>query len=139
MQRNAEIVIALANPHIRTRVVAVLRTLGVAMHTPHNLEELTSYLVSEAEGEPWRRRVLLLDEAFIYPHVYEECSGIKAAAQVPLTVILLVEPRTRTRWDWSGVDQVLRLPMNVEEIADRAVGSLAAQNCRSYIQDETAP
>jgi hypothetical protein len=29
--------------------------------------------------------------------------------------------------------------MNVEEIADRAVESLAAQKCRSYIQDETAP
>ena len=139
MERNADIIVALANPLIRTRVVAVLRTLGVAVHTSHNLEELTSYLVSEVNDEPEPRRVLLLDEAFIYPHVYEECSGIKAAAQVPLTIILLVEPRTRTRWDWSGVDQILSLPMNVEEIVGRAVGSLAAQNCRSYIQDETAP
>ena len=138
--RLLHIIVALANPSLRERLVGTLQAQGFTPETPRDLEDLRRDLEEAgADDDPEPSRVLLLDEAFIYPHVYEECSGIKAAAQVPLTIILLVEPRTRTRWDWNGVDHVLRLPMNVEEIAGRAVGSRAAQNCRSYIQDETAP
>ena len=68
-----------------------------------------------------------MEEAFIYPHVYEECAHIKAASRQPLTILLLVEPRTRTRSDWKGADHILRLPMPAHEIATRTLEFLRAE------------
>jgi len=92
--------------------------------TPQGLEELTRLLSERPENEPQHETVLVLDEAFIYPHVYEECAHIKAVSRQPLTIVLLVEPRTRTRSDWNGADYILRLPIHVDEIADLTVGFL---------------
>lgn len=126
MQATVATVIALANPDLRERLQAVLCAEGVVARIPGNLDDLTRFLGNCAAGAGHHRCVLVIDEAFIFPHVYEECARIQAVSQLPLTVLLLVEPRTRTRWDWHGVDQILRLPMGAKEIACRVVGSLAA-------------
>ena len=96
----------------------------VATHVPRDLQDLLGLLEKRSRGETCMHSVLVLEEAFIYPHVYEECVHIKAASRQPLTILLLVEPRTRTRSDWNGADYTLRLPKPAHEIADRAVGLL---------------
>ncbi len=121
MVGQVDIIVAIANPQLRMRLAVELQTRGAVVHTVRGLEDLTRFLSAEAEGAPGSGYVLALDEAFIYPHVYEECARIKAMARVSLTIVLLVEPRTRTRWDWNGVDEILRLPAAVADIADRAL------------------
>ena len=96
----------------------------VATHVPRDLQDLLGFLEERSRGETCMHSVLVLEEAFIYPHVYEECVHIKAASRQPLIILLLVEPRTRTRSDWNGADHILRLPVHVDEIAERAVGLL---------------
>lgn len=120
-------VIAMANPQLRERLKAELVEHGIMAQTPADIHDLTRVLDTCELGTVPRRCVLVLDEAFIFPHVYEECARIQAASRLPLTVLLLVEPRTRTRWDWTGVDHILKLPMNASAIACRVVDSLAAQ------------
>ena len=128
MQECRDIIVALANPQLRTRLVDALQAQDKTARTPRDLPDLLKLLVNWEEDEPQLPRVLVLDEAFIYPHVYEECARIKSMSRVLLTVVLLVEPRTRTRSDWMGVDRILRLPMRVEEIAENAVRVLEAQH-----------
>ena len=128
MQESVDIIVALANPQLRTRLIEALQTQDKTARTPRDLPDLLSLLVNWEVDEPQLPRVLVLDEAFIYPHVYEECARIKSMSRVLLTVVLLVEPRTRTRSDWMGVDRILRLPMRVEEIAENAVRVLEAQH-----------
>ncbi|MCY4436489.1 MAG: hypothetical protein OXE05_04055 [Chloroflexi bacterium] len=128
MQECIDIIVALANPQLRTRLVDALQTQDKTAHTPRDLPDLLKLLVNWEEDEPQLPRVLVLDEAFIYPHVYEECVRIKALSRLSLTVVLLVEPRTRTRSDWMGVDRILRLPMRVEEIVENAVRVLESQH-----------
>lgn len=96
------------------------------MHVPRDLEDLTRLLLEGEQLSTKHRAVLALDEAFIYPHVYEECERIKLASPAPLTILLLVEPRTRTRADWMGADRILRLPMSADRIAASVVAALAA-------------
>ena len=124
MRERSNLVIALANPQLRRRLVALLQGQGRAVGTPQDLEELARLLAERPENEPQHETVLVLDEAFIYPHVYEECARIKAHSRQPILVVLLVEPRTRTRSDWAGADHILRLPMQADEIADRTVDFL---------------
>ena len=121
------IIVALTDPALRARVVCALRAIGMAIHVPGDLAELTGCLAALGRGETAPKRVLVLDEAFIYPDNYEGCARLKAAAQAPLAVVLLVEPRTRTRWDWNGVDIVLRLPLDAAGIAEQAEAALAAR------------
>lgn len=121
MPKSIDIIVAIANPQLRTRLVAELHARGAAVHAVRDLEDLTRFLSAEAEDAPGSGYALALDEAFIYPHVYEECARIKVAARVSLTIVLLVEPRTRTRWDWNGVDEVLKLPATADDIAVRAL------------------
>lgn len=102
----------------------MLEAQAVATQAPRNLEDLYGLLAQRSRDEMHPRSVLVLEEAFIYPHVYEECAHIKAVSCQPLTIVLLVEPRTRTRSDWNGADHILRLPMHVDEIVDRIVGFL---------------
>ncbi len=118
------LVVAIANPRLRTRLTAELRARGAAVRTTRDLEDLTRLLAAETADAPGSARVLVLDEAFIYPDVYEECARLKAASRLPLAIVLLVEPRTRTRSDWHGVNHVLRLPVTVYELADCALGAL---------------
>ena len=114
-------VVALANPALRKQVVGDLQAQNIAVYVPGDLACLTEYL---AAVEVNARPVLVLDEAFIYPDVYDECVRLRAASRAPLTVLLLVEPRTRTRWDWKGADVVLRLPLDAAHIAEQAVAAL---------------
>ena len=118
------LVVAIANPRLRTRLIAELRARGALVHTTRDLEDLTRLLAAEPAEAPGKARALVLDEAFIYPDVYEECARLKAASRLPLAIVLLVEPRTRTRSDWHGVNHVLRLPVTVNELADCALGAL---------------
>jgi hypothetical protein len=90
------------------------------------LDDLIKYLKTESGTDGRCESVLVLDEAFIFPHVYEECVSIKAAAGMPLRILLLVERRTRTRWDWNGADRILRMPATVEAVADLALRELDA-------------
>lgn len=122
-----EIIVAIANPQLRTRLVGLLEAQAVATQTPRDFEDLLGCLVERSRDERHSCNALVLEEAFIYPHVYEECANIKAVARQQLTILLLVEPRTRTRSDWRGVDHVLRLPMRAEEIAARILEVLRAQ------------
>ena len=124
MPEQPAIVVAVANPRLRTSLTAELRARGAAVHTTRDLEDLTRLLAAELEESPGTGRVLVLDEAFIYPDVYEECARLKAAARMRLAIVLLVEPRTRTRSDWHGVNHVLRLPVTVNELADCVLGAL---------------
>ncbi len=126
MSAPAAAIVAQTDPALRRRVVCALRAIGMAIYVSGDLAELAGYLAALGGGEPAPKRVLVLDEAFIYPDNYEGCARLKAAAQAPLTVVLLVEPRTRTRWDWNGVDMVLRLPLDAASIAERAESALAA-------------
>ncbi len=128
MPKDIDIIVALANPQLRKGLVDVLQACDRLAQTPHDLQDLSRLLVDREVDEPQTRLVLVLDEAFIYPHVYEECARIKACTGLLLTIVLLVEPRTRTRSDWRGVDRILRLPMGVEEIAGSATGVLEARH-----------
>ena len=119
-----DIIIAIANPQLRTRLLGLLEAQTVATQAPRDLADLLRLLKKPSRDERHAPSVLVLDEAFIYPHVYEECTHIKAVSRQPLTIVLLVEPRTRTRSDWNGADHILRLPVHVDEIAERAVGLL---------------
>ena len=98
------------------------------MHVPRDLEDLTRFLAVGEKNSTEEKIVLAMDEAFIYPHVYEECKHIKLASPRPLTILLLVEPRTRTRSDWMGADRILRLPMSASRIAARVVAALAVSS-----------
>lgn len=128
MQESVDIIVALANPQLRSRLVEALQTQDKTARTLHDLQDLLSLLINWEVDEPQMPKVLVLDEAFIYPHVYEECARIKSMSRVLLTVVLLVEPRTRTRSDWMGVDRILRLPMSVSEIAGNAIRVLESQH-----------
>ena len=128
MPKDIDIIVALANPQLRKGLVDVLQACDRLAQTPHDLQDLSRLLVDREVDEPQTRLVLVLDEAFIYPHVYEESARIKACTGLLLTIVLLVEPRTRTRSDWRGVDRILRLPMGVEEIAGSAIGVLEARH-----------
>ena len=128
MQECIDIIVALANPQLRIGLVAAIQAQDRTACIPRDLPDLLRLLVNWEVAEPQMPTVLVLDEAFIFPHVYEECARIKAMSRVLLTVVLLVEPRTRTRWDWMGVDRILRLPVSVEEIAGNAVRVLEAQH-----------
>lgn len=102
----------------------MLAAQAVAAHAARDFADLLDFIAKPSREEAQRPRVLVLEEAFIYPHVYEECAHIKAASRQPLTIVLLVEPRTRTRSDWMGADHILRLPMPAGEIAARALEAL---------------
>ena len=119
------LLVALANPHLRGKLVAALQSRGLDVHVPHDVDDLTRLLVREDGSVSPKGSVLVLDEAFIFPHVYEECERLRAAAQMPLTIVLLVERRTRTRSDWIGVDRILRLPVTVEEVSSQVLAALA--------------
>ncbi len=119
------ILVALANPHLRRKLVSVLQAHGLGIHIPHDLDDLKRLLVGEGGCVSPKGSVLVLDEAFIFPHVYEECERFKAAAQKPLTIVLLVERRTRTRSDWNGADRILRLPVTGEEVGSHVLAALA--------------
>ena len=121
------IIIAVANPQLRTRLVGLLDLQAVVTWEPRDIEDLFGLLAKRSRNEEQMCNALVLEEAFIYPHVYEECAHIKEVARQPLTILLLVEPRTRTRSDWRGVDYVLRLPMRADEIAARTIEVLRTQ------------
>ena len=131
--RRRDTIIAMTNPQLRAGLIEKLAARKVATHVPRDLQDLLGLLEERSRGEADMHSVLILEEAFIYPHVYEECVHIKAASRQPLTILLLVEPRTRTRSDWNGADHVLRLPMPAHEIADRAVGLLRGHSGESRL------
>ena len=121
MPAQPDIVVAVANPRLRARLTAELRARGAAVRTTRDLEDLTRLLAVPPPESPGSARVLVLDEAFIYPDVYEECARLKAASRLPLAIVLLVEPRTRTRSDWHGVDEIIRLPATAAHVAAHAL------------------
>ena len=98
----------------------------IATTVVRDLADLQGLLAKRTGGEDSPHSVLVMEEAFIYPHVYEECAQIKATHRQPLTIVLLVEPRTRTRSDWRGVDHILRLPLTAHEIATHTLAVLGA-------------
>ena len=120
-------IIAIANPQLRRKLIETFDAQGGATTTAVDLADLLGLLAKRSNEGDRTGGVLIMDEAFIYPHVYEDCAHIKAASRQPLTIVLLVEPRTRTRSDWMGADHILRLPMQAREIATRTLAVLRAE------------
>lgn len=125
--KRIDIIIAIANPRLRLELVGTLDARKVATTVVRDLADLLGLLDERSNDEDRTHSVLIMEEAFIYPHVYEECALIKADSPQPLKIVLLVEPRTRTRSDWRGVDHILRLPMPAREIATRTLDALSAE------------
>ena len=122
-----DIIIAIVNPRLRPKLVEMLEAQELATTAAVDLVDLQGRLAERSSKEGPTRSVLVMEEAFIYPHVYDECVHIKAASRLPLTIVLLVEPRTRTRADWNGADHIFRLPMQAREIVTRTLDVLGAE------------
>lgn len=127
MKKRHHTIIALANRNLRIKLERTLHSLGFTAELPRDLHEVVTSLAARDRILCQEAILLVLDEAFIFPDVYEECAHIKAASQQTLTIVLLVEPRTRTRSDWMGADHILRLPMQASEIANHALAVLRAK------------